>query len=276
MFGVYDGEYCGSFQIEVALRCMQLPYRVFTDEDVMKPGFGEEFAGLFFGAGHVSGSPTAFGGAAGRQRIRDLVADGRDYIGACAGAYLALLPEPQGLALAQHNLDHPQADDIFQGFLNVDWPGMATPQFPVWFQNGPVFPRDADGSLARFSATQEDEADGRSRGGTFAASDFDDRPAALQGPFGEGRCLLVSPHLELGSLGIPGFNSVTTAWMQRNCPDEYRAHPNRVPIGPSRRRFLDDLEELGLADQVMQPQWSALRKLLTGRRGSADDEEGRA
>ncbi|MFO7957994.1 MAG: hypothetical protein R6V05_11490 [Candidatus Brocadiia bacterium] len=276
MIGVYDGEYCGSFQIETALRCMHLPYRVFSDEDIVKPGFADKFSNLFFGAGHVSDSPTALGGAAGRQRIRDLIAEGRDYIGVCAGAYLALLPEPQGLALAQSNLDHPQAGNIFQGFLDVEWPGMSDAPFPSWFQNGPVFYRDADGTVARFSAVQDNAADGRSRESTFAATDFAGRPAALQSPFGEGRCVLVSPHLELGSLGIPGFNSVTTAWMQRSCPDEYRAHPDRVPIGPSRRRFLEDLEELGLADQVTQPQWSTLRKLLAAPLGNADDERGGA
>ena len=51
MIGVYDGEYCGSFQVEVALTCMRLPYDVFSDEDILKPGFGEKFSAFFFGAG---------------------------------------------------------------------------------------------------------------------------------------------------------------------------------------------------------------------------------
>ena len=249
---------------------MRLPYDVFSDEDILKPGFGEKFSALFFGAGYVSDSPTPLGGAAGRQRIRYLVAEGRDYIGVCAGAYLALYPEPKGLSLARHDLDHPQEGSIFQGFLNVNWPGMSVVPFPVWFQNGPVFCHDTDAAVARFGAAQEDEADRSSRATTFAASDFADRPAALESRFGEGRCVLVSPHLELGSLGIPGFNSLTTAWMQRNCPDECRAHPNRVPMGSSRRRMLDDLGGLGFADQVTRPQWSILRDLLTARLGNAE------
>ncbi|GAH65692.1 unnamed protein product [marine sediment metagenome] len=249
---------------------MRLPYDVFSDEGILESGFGEGFSALFFGAGHVADSPTALRGGAGRQRIRDLVAEGRDYIGVCAGAYLALLPEPKGLALARHELDHPQGGNIFQGFLNVDWPGMSAAPFPLWFQNGPVFSRGTDRVVARFAARQELDADRFSPEATFAVSDFAGRPAALESPFGEGRCVLVSPHLELGSLGIPGFNSLTTAWMQRNCPDEHRAHPNRVPIGRSRRRLLDDLGELGFADQVERPQWSTLKNLLTAPLGNAE------
>ncbi len=265
MIGVYDGEYCGAFHIEVALTCMHLPYEVFSDEDVLKPGFADEFSALFFGAGHVYESPTALCGVAGKQRIRELIAEGRHYIGVCAGAYLALYPEPGGLSLAHQDLVHPQDGNIFQGFLNVEWPGMSDAPFPLWFQNGPVFYHDADGTVARFSAAQEESADGHSHGSMCAASDFAGRPAALQSPFGKGLCVLLSPHLELGSLGIPGFNSLTTAWMQRTCPDEYRAHPHRVPIGGTRRRMLEDLGKLGLADQVARPQWSALKRLLSAR-----------
>jgi hypothetical protein len=270
MIGVYDGQYCGSFHIEVALTCMQLPYDVFSDEDIMESGFGGEFSALFFGAGRVSHSPTALGGAAGRQRIRDLIAEGRDYVGVCAGAYLALYPEPKGLGLARDVLAQAEDRGIFQGFLHVDWPRMSVAPFPVWFQNGPVFCHGEDSAVARFSAAQEDEADACSRGGAFVASDFADRPAALESPFGEGCCVLVSPHLELGSFGIPGFSSLTTTWMQRNCPDEYRAHPNRVPTGRSRRRMLGDLGKLGFSDQVTQPQWSALRNLLTAQLGNEE------
>ena len=79
IIGVYDGEHCGSFHIEPALRCMQLRYELFSDEDVLKPGFGEGFSLVLFGAGHVSESRTALGGSVGRQRIRDLIHDGVDY-----------------------------------------------------------------------------------------------------------------------------------------------------------------------------------------------------
>ena len=58
---------------------MQLRYELFSDEDVLKPGFGEGFSLVLFGAGHVSESQTALGGSVGRQRIRDLIHDGVDY-----------------------------------------------------------------------------------------------------------------------------------------------------------------------------------------------------
>ncbi|MBT7298035.1 MAG: hypothetical protein HN849_00900 [Victivallales bacterium] len=58
---------------------MQLRYELFSDEDVLKPGFGEGFSLVLFGAGHVSESRTALGGSVGRQRIRDLIHDGVDY-----------------------------------------------------------------------------------------------------------------------------------------------------------------------------------------------------
>ena len=152
--GVYDGEHCGSFHVQVALRCMGLRCATFTDADVVAPGFGEDFAVLVFGAGHVSDTPTALGGAPGRQRIRDLISDGRLYLGTCAGAYLALFAEPKGLALAQHRLDRPETGSIFQGFLAVEYPLGSGREFPLWYQNGPVFLQAEDGAVARFAGEQ--------------------------------------------------------------------------------------------------------------------------
>ena len=154
IIGVYDGEHCGSFHIEPALRCMQLRYELFSDEDVLKPGFGEGFSLVLFGAGHVSESRTALGGAVGRQRIRNLIHDGMDYMGICAGTHLALFDEPRGLGLARHELDYPQTANLFQGFLTVEWSGDSVARFPVWYQNGPVFSRANGGVVARFTGQQ--------------------------------------------------------------------------------------------------------------------------
>lgn len=269
--GVYDGEYCGSFHIELALTCMRLPYEVFGDEDVLGSRFGEAFSVLIFGAGHVFDSPTALGGAVGKQRIGDLIGEGRNYIGICAGAYLALLDGPKGLALARHELYHPQAGNIFQGFLSVEHPDGSGREFPLWYQNGPVLSRATHGVVARFSTKQAHEADTCSKGASLTASDFSDRPAAVATEYGNGRCVLLSAHPELGALGIPGYISLTEHWMQENFPEERQAHPNRVPVGRSRRCFLDNVGELGLSAQVRGPQWSMLRELIGGALEEPDE-----
>lgn len=260
--GVYDGEHCGSFHVQVALEYMELPYNVFSDADVPEPGFGEDLSVLIFGAGHVSESPAALGGAAGRQRIRDLVSEGRLYIGACAGAYLAVYAEPVGLALARCELDCGEGGNTFQGFLTVEYPCRSGKLFPVWVQNGPVFSRDEGGVLARFAERRVSDAQASRRVSSLVASDFADRPAAVAGAYGRGRYILLSPHPELGSLGIPGLVSLASSWMRENCSEEYGAHPNRVPMGKTRRRFLDHVGELGLGAQLQGPQWRMLRELI--------------
>lgn len=260
--GVYDGEYCGSFHIESALTCMRLRYETFSDDDVLRPEFGEGFSALVFGAGHVFDSQTALGGAVGKQRIRDLISDGRDYIGICAGAYLALLDPPKGLGLARRALDHPEPSHIFQGFLSVQCLGKTGEAFPVWYQNGPVFSRNADGVMLRFSANQMCHPDADLSSNDLAPRDFEDRPAAVASRHGEGRCVLLSPHLELGSLGIPGFCALVDGWMAERFPEEHKKHPDRVPIGPSRQRFLQEVPALGLREQANGLQWSVLRDIL--------------
>ena len=263
MIGLYDGECCGSFHLEPALTCMRQPYRVFSDEDILRPGFGEDLSILVFGAGYVSDSPTALGGNVGRQRIRDLVKDGRDYVGVCAGSYLALLQEPKGLGLAGHVLEYPQAANIFQGFLTVECEGDSAAPFPVWYQNGPVF-RCAEGEvLARFSGERLPDIGPCLPAPPLTALHFAGRPAAAESQYGKGRCVCLSPHLELGSLGLPGFWAFVEAWMAEHFPEELKAHPNRVPTGRSRRAFLAQALEAGFEDQLQGPQWSMLKALLT-------------
>jgi hypothetical protein len=258
--GVYDGECCGSFHVEVALTCMGLPYATFGDDDLLNPRFGGQHSVLVFGAGHISGSPTAFGGTLGRQRIRGLVHEGRTFIGICAGAYLAVLDEPRGLGLLTQDLDHPQTGDIFQGFLTVEYPRGSGEQFPLWYQNGPVFPRDAGGTKAVFMAEQEGEM--RSASAKFTPSDFAGRPAVVERHYDNGRCVLLSAHPELGSIGIREYAQLIAFWRQRETPEEYRACPNLVPVGRSRTRFLNALGELGLSDELGKPQWAMLRELI--------------
>lgn len=264
VIGVYDGKYCGSFYIEIPLRCMGLSYKVFGDSDIDGPHFSDEFSVLVFGAGHVSGSAAAWGGTTGRQRIRESVREGRTYIGICAGAYLALFDEPKGLALAQHTLDRPQAGDIFQGFLGVEWLREPATVFPAWYQNGPVFSHGIDGAIARFAANRTSTPSPVASSASLGPPDFEHRPAVVETQHGRGRCVLLSPHLELGSLGIPGCRRLLGTWMAKRFPQEHKAHPNRLPVGRARSEFFEGIPALGLERETNGPQWSMLRKLLKG------------
>ena len=265
--GVYDGECCGSFYVEAALTCMGLPYVTFGDDDLLNPRVGEQHSTLVFGAGRISGAPTAFGGTVGRQRLRDLVREGRTFIGICAGAYLALFDEPQGLGLIEQDLDHPQAGTIFQGFLAVEYPRGSGKQLPLWYQNGPVFPRDAAGAKALFTVEQGQHTDMRSATASFKPSDFSGRPALIENKYGDGRCVLSSVHPELGSIGLVRYAAVIASWRQRETPGEYRADPNILPTGRSRTRLLHALQDVGLCSAGNRPQWTMFRELITDAEG---------
>ncbi len=260
--GVYDSEFCGSFYVEVALTCMEIPHATFGDDDLRENGFGERYSALVFGAGRISGAPTAFGGTAGRKRIRNLIREGRTYIGICAGAYLALSDEPGGLGLVKQELEHPQAGNIFQGFLTVDYPHGSGTRFPLWYQNGPVFPRDADGVQSVF--TSEQNTHRRSSTNSLTPQDFAQRPAAVGREYGDGRCILLAGHPELGSIGLTRYGQLITSWMQQEFPEDYREHPNRLPTGTPRRRFLNALHEVGISAELSKPQWAMFRDLIAG------------
>ena len=279
--GVYDGECCGSFYVEAALTCMGLSHAVFGDDDLRDPRFGEQLSTLVFGAGRISGAPTAFGGTVGRQRIRDLVYGGRTFIGICAGAYLAVFDEPQGLGLIGQDLDHPQAGNIFQGFLTVEYPRGSGKQLPLWYQNGPVFPRDAAGARTRFTVEQEQHTDMRSATASLTPADFSGRPALIENKYGNGRCVLSSVHPELGSIGLGKYAALIASWRQRETPEEHGAHPNNLPAGRSRTLFLNALPAVGLCAEANQPQWAMFRELIARAEGEpnqpdADDASRRA
>lgn len=270
--GVYDGECCGSFYAEAALTGMGFPYTTFGDTDLLKPRFGKRYSTLIFGAGRISGSPAAFGGTFGRQRLRDLIHEGRTFIGFCAGAYLAVIEEPQGLGLVRQDLDHPQAGNLFQGFLTVEYPRGSGERFPLWYQNGPVFPRDTTGVKTRFAVEQEQHSDRHSSTASLTPPDFSGRPALVERQYGNGRCVLSSAHPELGSIGLAEYAALIASWRQRETPEEYRAHPALLPTGRSRARFLSALDETGLSAQLGQPQWEMFGELIAGTRRGPNDK----
>lgn len=271
--GVYDGECCGSFYVEAALTCMGLPHATFGDEDLLNSRFLERYSTLIFGAGGISGAPTAFGGTFGRQRIRDLVQEGRTFIGICAGAYLAMLDEPQGLGLIGQGLDRPQAGNIFQGFLNVEYPPGSGKRVPMWYQNGPVFPRDATGVKTLFTVEHEQHTDMDSAAASLTPADFSGRPVLVEGKYGNGQCVLLSVHPELGSIGLDRYAALIASWRQRETPDEHRAHPNSLPSGRSRKLVLNALQAVGLCAEADKPQWTMFRELITNADGEPNQPD---
>lgn len=254
--GIYDGEWCGAFHLAVALKCMGIPYCIFGDMDVLRPGFGEEFTIMMFGTGGIFDCESALGGSSGMQRIRDLIADGRCYIGICAGSYLAIYDQPKGLGLAQCSLDHPESPNIFQGFLDMTWRDDTESLFPVWYQNGPVFSHAQGEAIAYFSATQRADTKSWSSTSPLIVSDFQDRPAVIRSQFGRGQCILFSPHLELGTLGTPEYNAITGGWMREHYPNDPGARPTTAIMTDE---FLQEVGQFGLPAQTRQPQWSMLK-----------------
>lgn len=263
--GVYEGEGIGAFYMEVFLTCAGLPYRVFGSAHLVEPGFGDDLGVIILGAGGLSSDESAFGGVTGRKRIGQLVREGRTFVGVCAGAFAALRPveESMGLGLAPHSLDWPETSDSFQGFLDVEYAGDDPQRFPTWFQNGPVFSRVKGKVLSRFTiAPVKDSHHGASRRG-LTPKDLAGRPAVVENPCENGRCLLLAPHFELGSLGVPGYVSLLQAWMKDHFPARLRARPNEVRHGRSRLAFLDYAKGADLfAQESKKPQWAVLRDLL--------------
>ncbi len=190
--GLCDAGCCGSFYLEVALRLLGVPYWVFGRQDVPGPDI-EKCSVLVFGAGGLYPSRTALGGRAGKQRLRAMIAEGRTFVGFCAGAYLAL-DVRLGLGLCDVPLDVPfdvtMAGRIHQGFLNVD---TARGAMRLWHQNGPVFPRSLPAEAVVASYADSQDVSPASLTNCLTSTEMAGRPAIVRVPCGQGRCILLSP-----------------------------------------------------------------------------------
>jgi hypothetical protein len=124
---------------------------------------------------------------------------------------LAVFDEPQGLGLIRQGFDHPQAGNIFQGFLTVEYPRGSGKRLPLWYQNGPVFPRDAAGVKTLFTVEQEQHTNVRSATASITPADFSGRPALIESKYGNGRCVLSSVHPELGSIGLGQYAAMVAS-----------------------------------------------------------------
>ena len=164
----------------------------YVDADDIRAGALDSSARAFFMPGGASRYVAAKLGEKGNARIRDYVAAGGVYVGICAGAYYGCSKiewargRPDAIA-ARHGLG------FYKGTAVGPVPGLNVAEIvdvdgsPALYWGGPLF---------------EPEVDAKSGGETAETvaryTGLPGKPAAaVQGRFGAGRYLLISPHLEI-------------------------------------------------------------------------------
>jgi putative intracellular protease/amidase len=206
LVGIYDAEgvgFRGSDEIERVIND--------TDVDVIAVAIGPEdihegvldgLAAMVFPGGSGSGIARALE-PAGVEKVRRSVADGRGFLGVCAGAYFANSGVPTYTAMLPLNHHRPwrKGKGLVKVELTPEGREIFGEEFAVLetrFNNGPVYDEvnslvgtnaSSHRVLARFQSATTDK-----EGVTHDV--MVGSPAIVSGEFGQGRILAVSPHPE--------------------------------------------------------------------------------
>ena len=149
-----------------------------------------------------SGSRQGRGlGAAGREAIRDFVETGGSYVGACAGAYLGSVSYDWSLGIVDAKVIDRKHWKRGTGIVDVEWTDHGSEQAAlgegthrIRYANGPIL------APANRDDIQDYEVLGIYRGeialNGAPTGVMPGTPAIVQGTWGDGRAILLSPHLE--------------------------------------------------------------------------------
>ncbi|MBM44256.1 MAG: hypothetical protein CMJ36_04500 [Phycisphaerae bacterium] len=149
-----------------------------------------------------SGSRQGRGlGAGGREAIRTFVETGGEYIGACAGAYLGSVTYDWSLGIVDVEVIDRKHWKRGSGIVDVEWmkPGSDQPDLGdgttgIRYANGPVFApahRDEIQDYEVLGVYRSEIALNGAPTGVMPGT-----PAVIMGSWGDGRAILLSPHLE--------------------------------------------------------------------------------
>lgn len=209
--GLYLGDYTylsGLWQHWLpVLRALKLPWIPLWDGSFESEDALRNISTLIVPGGFCFDSKTAFGGPAGRERIRQAVAGGLNFVGTCYGANVAVsrgadrriprLKLVQGRILPplQHQCRGTVLVDYDCGVFNYHTRSQKTAHV-----NGRVFGPGEYTTIGRFSANQP---------GPFQSTPpkpLDGHPAAVHAKCGKGHLFLFSPHPEMPvSYQYPGI-----------------------------------------------------------------------
>lgn len=140
--------------------------------------------------GGFADAQSAALGAEGLAAVRRFVAEGGAYVGICAGAYLATAhPLPRAGNLELLNVTNIPPWERGAGPLRAAWPGEPG-SFGMYYENGPVFGPAGRPDLPRATTVLEYRS---GPGGSVGMEGF---AAAVAGPYGRGRVVLLGPHPE--------------------------------------------------------------------------------
>lgn len=140
-------------------------------------------------------------GVAGRQKVKDYVSNGGNYLGICAGAYLATTGFDWSLSLI--NLETVSQTEWKRGKGLVDikitksgeklFPSFKK-NFKVKYANGPILKKSKDNTLEEYVVIAEYESEISENG--VAQGVMLNTPAFLTSKYGKGRVFIIGPHPE--------------------------------------------------------------------------------
>jgi len=149
-------------------------------------------------------------GESGKENIRRYVAGGGNYLGVCAGAFLALVGEEWSIGLVNARLV-PGNRWRGNGFMDLElspegreFIGNTEGTFKCRYNNGPIIEPLKRPDLPPFTTLawfRSEVSRNGSRPGLMTNS-----PAIIKAPYGQGRVLLISPHPE----NTPGLEHLIT------------------------------------------------------------------
>jgi len=240
---------------------------------------GFQFSGanrlFIFPAGHnFDPNPdNVLGGTKGRERLRQAVADGMNYLGICAGANAAArrswYPIDVSLGLADVKHRWPGEHGAGVQLLTVKLApqlarsaGIAGGYATMWYHNGPVWSRrrgDAFRTLATFAPTPEQRE--QTRGQKLFRKHLNGAPAIIECQYGLGRVVLCTPHPEYGDRGLYDWQRRLRQWMAA----AGFANADGDPLAPGaagHRALMADLGGSWLEPIRASASWEVLRTIL--------------
>lgn len=167
--------------------------------DEIRSGALTNYDVVIFGGG--SGSKEAEGiGEAGREAVKEFVANGGGYIGICAGAYLATSGYPWSLGLVNARTVSPKWQrgrtliKLEQTETGHDILGARPGEFDCRYANGPIVAPDNKTNLPPFETLAYFRSEVSSNGAPVGV--MINSPAIFSGQYKLGRVICVSPHPE--------------------------------------------------------------------------------